>query len=48
MIIAAVVTCAGVWGYFALKKDDQDVLGDPYVRDTGRSGVTGVVRTSQQ
>ena len=48
MIIAVVVMCAGVWGYFALKKDDQDVLGDPYVRDTGRSGVTGVVRTSQQ
>ncbi|MFT4217191.1 MAG: oligosaccharide MFS transporter [Micropruina sp.] len=35
-VIAAVVACAGVWGYFAIKKDDQDVEGDPFVRDSER------------
>ncbi|MFT4166407.1 MAG: oligosaccharide MFS transporter [Microlunatus sp.] len=35
-VITAVVACAGVWGYFALKKDDQDVQGDPFIRDSQR------------
>ncbi|MFV0432464.1 MAG: oligosaccharide MFS transporter [Leucobacter sp.] len=47
LIIAGVVACAGIWAFFALKKDDQDVQGDPFIR-TGRSGVTGVVKTVQQ
>ncbi|QZY50990.1 oligosaccharide MFS transporter [Leucobacter tenebrionis] len=46
-VIAGVVACAGIWAFFALKKDDQDVEGDPFIR-TGRSGVTGVVKTVQQ
>lgn len=44
MVIAGVVACAGVWAFFALKKDDQDVQGDPFIRD-GQSGVTGLVKT---
>ncbi|MBK0419354.1 oligosaccharide MFS transporter [Leucobacter sp. CSA1] len=47
LVIAAVVACAGVWAFFALKKDDQEVEGDPFIR-TGRSGVTGVLKTVQQ
>ncbi|MBL3685553.1 MFS transporter [Leucobacter zeae] len=46
-VIAGVVACAGLWAFFALKKDDQDVQGDAFIR-TGRSGVTGVVKTVQQ
>ena len=48
MVIAGVVALSGVWAYFALKKDDQDVEGDPFYRDSDRSGVTGVVKTVQQ
>ncbi|MFT4230937.1 MAG: oligosaccharide MFS transporter [Microbacterium sp.] len=44
-IIAGVVACAGVWGFFALKTDDQDVEGTPFVRKSGRSGVTEAVKT---
>ena len=46
-VIAGVVACAGIWAFFALKKDDQDVEGDPFIR-AGRSGVTGVIKTVQQ
>ena len=42
-IISAVVACAGLWAFFALKKDDEDVEGDPFLRD-GHSGVTGVMK----
>ncbi len=45
-VIAAVVACAGIWAFFALKKDDQDVQGDPFIR-AGRSGVTGLVKTAR-
>ncbi|MFT4157858.1 MAG: oligosaccharide MFS transporter [Microbacterium sp.] len=44
-IIAGVVACAGIWAFFALKKDDEDVDGDPFIRRSGRSGVTEVVKT---
>lgn len=47
LVIAGVVACAGLWAFFALKKDDQDVEGDPFIR-SGRSGVTGVVKTVRQ
>lgn len=47
LVIAAVVACAGIWAFFALKKDDQDVEGDPFIR-SGRSGVTGVLKTVPQ
>ncbi len=33
-VISGVVFVAGLWAYFALKHDDQDVLGDPFIRDT--------------
>ena len=29
LVISAVVFCAGVWAFFSLKRDDQDVEGDP-------------------
>jgi OHS family lactose permease-like MFS transporter len=45
LVIVGVVVCAGIWGFFALKKDDQDVKGDPFVRSSGRSGVTDAVKT---
>jgi len=48
LVIAGIVACAGVWAFFALKKDDQDVQGDAFVRDSDRSGVTGVMKTMQQ
>ncbi len=48
LVIAGVVAFAGVWAFFALKKDDEHVLGDPFIRNSGRSGVTGAVKTSQQ
>ncbi len=48
LVIAAVVAGAGVWAFFALKKDDQDVQGDPFLRDSQRSGVTGVLKTVPQ
>ncbi|MFT4052036.1 MAG: oligosaccharide MFS transporter [Microbacterium sp.] len=44
LIIAGVVACAGVWGFFALKKDDDDVEGDRFIR-ASRSGVTDTIRT---
>lgn len=30
--ISLVVLLAGVYGFFALKKDDQQVMGDPFIR----------------
>ena len=35
-VISGVVFVAGLWAYFALKHDDQDVLGDPFIRDTAQ------------
>ncbi len=46
-LIAGVVACAGIWALFALKKDDQDVEGDPFIRH-GQSGMTGTFKTVQQ
>ncbi|KHK95397.1 galactoside permease [Microbacterium mangrovi] len=46
LVIVGVVLCAGAWAFFGLKKDDQDVQGDPFVR-LGQSGVTGLVKTPQ-
>ncbi len=42
-VIAGVVAAAGAWGYFALKKDDEDVQGDPFIKDSERKkmNVTG-------
>ncbi|MFT3662332.1 MAG: MFS transporter [Gordonia sp. (in: high G+C Gram-positive bacteria)] len=37
LVIAGLVTVAGLWAFFSLKKDDQDVQGDPFLRDS-RSG----------
>ena len=34
LIIAAIVLVALVYGYFILKKDDVDVNGDPFIRDS--------------
>ncbi|MFT4126346.1 MAG: oligosaccharide MFS transporter [Gordonia sp. (in: high G+C Gram-positive bacteria)] len=33
-VISAVVLAAGVWAFFALKRDDQQVQGDPFVRES--------------
>lgn len=41
MVIAGIVAASGVYAFYVLKKDDQDVLGDPFVR----SGSTPVVGT---
>ncbi len=35
LVIAGVVAVAGVWAVFALKKDDEHVMGDPFVRSGG-------------
>jgi OHS family lactose permease-like MFS transporter len=35
-VISGAVFLAGVWAFFALKRDDQDVVGDPLVRDSQR------------
>ena len=34
VVIAAVVALAGVYAFFTLKKDDEQVLGDPFIRDS--------------
>lgn len=36
VVIATLVTVAGLWAFFSLKKDDQDVQGDPFIRDGQR------------
>lgn len=33
-VISGIVAVSGVYAYFILKKDDQDVLGDPFIRDS--------------
>jgi OHS family lactose permease-like MFS transporter len=38
-VIAATVLAAGIYAFFMLKKDDQDVLGDPFVRDSAKAAV---------
>ena len=38
-VISGAVALAGTWAYFALKRDDQDVEGDPLVRDVGKATV---------
>lgn len=35
-IISALVLGAGIWALFVLKRDDQQVVGDPFVRDPWR------------
>ncbi|GAA4395404.1 MFS transporter [Tsukamurella soli] len=32
VVIAVVVACAGIYGWFTIKRDDQDVEGDPFLR----------------
>lgn len=39
-VIAAVVACAGIWAWFALKKDHEDVEGDPFIRDSERRAMS--------
>ncbi|MCZ9309831.1 MFS transporter [Corynebacterium uberis] len=39
VLISLIVAAAGVYGFFAVKKDDQDVEGDPFVRE-GKSHAT--------
>ena len=41
LVIAGVVAVAGIWAFFALKKDDQHVMGDPFIRDSQRSEMEG-------
>lgn len=36
-VIAAIVACAGVYGFLLLKRDDVDVQGDPFVRGAARA-----------
>ena len=36
-VISAIVFAAGVYAYFTLKRDDQDVYGDPFVRDSDKA-----------
>ncbi|NLA29311.1 MAG: hypothetical protein GX875_06630, partial [Propionibacterium sp.] len=33
LVISGIVLLAGVYAFFTLKKDDQQVLGDPFLRD---------------
>ncbi|MGC3953520.1 MAG: MFS transporter [Propionicimonas sp.] len=37
MVIAGTVLVAGIYAFFVLKKDDQDVLGEPFIRDAAKS-----------
>ena len=32
LVIACIVTVAGIWAFFSFKKDDEDVKGDPFIR----------------
>ncbi|MER5388024.1 oligosaccharide MFS transporter [Saccharopolyspora sp. NPDC002686] len=36
-VISGAVACAAVYAYFVLQRDDQDVQGDPFVRDGARA-----------
>lgn len=38
-VISAVVACSAVFAFFTLKKDDQQVLGDPFIRETRKPKV---------
>ncbi|NMO00375.1 oligosaccharide MFS transporter [Gordonia sp. TBRC 11910] len=42
-VISGVVALAGVWAFFALKRDDQQVAGDPFVRDPLRRRAAAAV-----
>ena len=33
-VISGVVFLAGIWAFFTLKRDDQDVEGDAFVRES--------------
>ena len=35
-VISGTVALAGVWAAFALKRDDEEVEGDPFIRDSQR------------
>ena len=37
LVIAGTVALAGVFAFFTLKKDDQEVLGDPFIRDSAKA-----------
>lgn len=37
LVIAGTVFVAGIYALFVLKKDDQDVLGEPFIRDAVKS-----------
>lgn len=39
VVISAVVACSAVFGYFTLKRDDQQVIGEPFIRDTKKPKV---------
>ncbi len=40
LVISAVVFCAGVWAFFSLKRDDQDVEGDALVKNNAEPVTT--------
>lgn len=40
-VIAGVVACSGIWAFFALKHDDEDVEGEPFIRDGQRALAEG-------
>ena len=37
LVIAGTVLAAGIYAFFTLKKDDQEVLGDPFIRNSVKS-----------
>lgn len=37
LVIAGTVLAAGIYAFFTLKKDDQEVLGDPFIRSSVKS-----------
>lgn len=40
-VIAVIVACAGLYGFFLLKRDDVDVQGDPFIRGVAATAATG-------
>ncbi len=52
MVIAGIVAVAGIYGFFILKRDDEDVFGDPFYTDRQlrerEVAATGAVGTGSQ